>query len=227
MPGKIILECPQCQHVHKKNIFCHTCATDRPWAVRNNWLVCEHCHHGWQTKPCEACSHTIPMIDDFVKFYPDYVEFGGSLPAIIKGCLENSRYNLILEIVNTSWIQYELPMGYSLTEPYQQALKQRNEWLFKALGIGFVVGGIVGSIVGVSLAENVTGLIAALPMMVGSMLLTGIYAYWWGGKEKSPSTDNGLIFLASIGGALMVPMVIGGAIMMMVIFIFIAMFSDT
>lgn len=220
--GKIIIECPKCQHVRKMSDHCDTCSQEREWEVKYGRLTCKTCKYGWSSMTCEACAHTIPTVEDFVKYYPDYADFEGQLSDIVDTLLGMHRHKLALAVLDAPWVKYELPTGYPLTEKRGEVATQRNLWIFGALLVGAAMGGFAGAglLPAIFDASANLGVIAGV---VGGAVLAATFARLFAGQwgtTKGILIDGGLILLLGALGSLAVIFVLGGIILWIVFSMF-------
>lgn len=220
--GKIIIECPKCQHVRKMSDHCDTCSQEREWEVKYGRLTCKTCKYGWSSMTCEACAHTIPTVEDFVKYYQAYADFEGQLPDIVDTLLGMHRHKLALAVLDAPWVKYELPTGYPLTEKRGEVAPQRNLWIFGALLVGAAMGGFAGAglLPAIFDASANLGVIAGV---VGGAVLAATFARLFAGQwgtTKGILIDGGLILLLGALGSLSVIFVLGGIILWIVFSMF-------
>lgn len=215
--GKIIIECPSCQHVHKLSDKCDTCSQEREWEVFPGSLRCKTCKYGIREFQCANCKHTIPMILDFVHYFKGYEDMGDVLPEVVDDLLAMHRYSVVLDALQAPWIKYEAPAGYPLAEKISAAKSLRSAWLW----LGALAAGLVGGVVGGILLSTDPTLPSFLPWLaaiagavVAAMFVSRLGGNW--GMKNGKFIDMGMIVLSGALGWLAVAFVCGGIVVMIV-----------
>ncbi len=215
--GKIIIECPSCQNVHKLTDKCDTCSQEREWEVSYGNLRCKSCRYGIREFQCKACNHAIPMIPDFVHYFKDYQDMGDVLPEVVDDLLAAHRYGVVLDALQAPWIKYEAPPGYPLAEKIDAAKNLRRTWLW----LGALAAGLVGAVVGgflLSTDPSLPGFLPWLAAIAGAILavlfINKLGGNW--GDKNGKFIDMGIIALAGALGWLAVAFVCGGIVVMII-----------
>jgi hypothetical protein len=206
--GKIVIRCPNCNHLHKLAATCPTCAQEREWKVSGDMLHCASCHRGIKTFACKECKHDIPMIADFAAYYPDYIEYKGWLPDIIELGKKTQRYNDNLNTLEPAWVKHDLPADYPLDQVISRVKGQRTLWILSAAVTGAVIGGLLGAALLPSSFGIRGGGLEALVGLAGGALLAGAFARYIGGRwglANGKFIDSGAIVLISAAGAFALP----------------------
>lgn len=232
--GNMIITCPNCDAWSKLNLKCNTCNKDQPWRFGRSdqgktGVFCDVCYQGYVSWNCNTCGQPIPVTKDTVAFYPDFQEAEEDVAEMaIAEMIVGREYNSAISLLSREWIRYILPTGFDVQKALNQAMEHRVNAMQWAAALGIMISSAIGALI----FRFYPGFLGALWMMgtiLMGMTLPAFYMLRWGGDwgdEKDKWKDKLFIVLASVVGAIFLPIAFGALIFWLVLWLIYTFFTD-